>query len=404
MTEQEQNHPEEYALSPKKTLTTIGGILGFSLLCIALIVFFKPEASKKPQRPDIVTVETVAAKIQDYPIKLLSNGNIQATTNTTLVAQVSGEITSINPNFADGGSFKKGDVLLTIDQRNYAAAVSNAKANLSQARANYAAEKANAAQAEKDWQRLGFEGEPNDRVLRKPQLAAASGQLKAAKASLKIAELDFEKTNIRAPYDGFVINRTVGLGEFVNLGKALGSIFSTQGLEVALPLNQQQYAQLDQNSNAQVTIFSELSGTRHNWPAKLIRVGQSFNTNTRQIDAAAQVENTLSDQGLELKIGQYVKAEIIARTIKDAVLIPNKAVRENRYIFLFEDGALKQYDINTIWQDDANTIVSELPANAKVVITSLNGAVTGTKAKLAGEQNTEKPNRTDKTVSEAQTK
>lgn len=394
----ESNKTEYAGLSIKKTLIVIGSMLVVGVILISIIFAFKPEAQKKPQKPKVVTVETIEFATRQYSIKLFSNGNIKAKTQSALIAQVSGEITSIEENFSAGGVFKQGDILLTIDQRNYAAAVSSTKASLSQAQASYEAEQANAAQAKKDWERLGFEGEPNNRVLRKPQLAAAKAQRDAARAALNMAQLDYDKTRIRAPYDGNVIKRNVGLGEFVNVGKQLGEIFSNQGLEVSLPLNQQQYAQLDFSSTIPVTLYTELAGVTHKWPASLVRTAQAFDTTTRQIDAIAKVDNNLSDRNLKLKIGQFVKAEINARTIDNATVIPNSAVREGAYIFLYQDGILNRQPINIIWQDDTHTIIEPLETDALVVTTSLSGVVSGTKARLLSEATSNKNNKPEDTA------
>ena len=51
----------------------------------------------------------------------------------------------------------------------------------------------------KDWQRLGFTDEPDERVLRKPQLQAAEAQLASAKATYDSAKLDLQRTRISAP-------------------------------------------------------------------------------------------------------------------------------------------------------------------------------------------------------------
>jgi len=378
-----QSDQKQYSgLSLKKTAITLGVLVFTCIVIITLLKVFKPEAKKKPKQPNVVTVQTTKATIGSYPIILSSNGSVQAKTSSRLVAQISGEITNISDIFTDGGEFKKGDTLLTVDQRNYLAAVSSASANLSQAQANYQSESARAAQATKDWQRLGYTGEPNDQVLRKPQLSAAKAQLASAKASLASARLNLSKTKVKAPYDGNVLQRNVGLGQFVNTGTVLGNVFSTEGIEVTLPLNQEQYAQLDFSAPIPVTLSAELAGINHNWPATLTRTAQAFDTATRQINAIASVEKTMSNHGLELKIGQYVNAKIIARTIQKATTIPNSAIREGSYIYLFEEGVLTRKNVDLIWQDDTSAVIPAIPDSSNVVTTSLSGVVSGTKAKL----------------------
>ena len=359
------------------------------LLCMSGIAWLKankPEAKKSPPKKNVVTVNATPVKVLDYTVLISSNGSISAKTSTALVAQIAGEITQITNQFASGASFKKGDLLLTIDKRDFAAAASSARANLAQAEATLENEKASAEQAKKDWERLGFSGEPNDRVLRKPQLDAAQAQYNAARSSYEKANLDLSRTQIRAPYDGSVIGKDVGLGQFVSIGTPLGNIFSNQGLEISLPVNQEEYAQLDLSGNAAVTLFADLGGQRHEWQGKLVRADQAFNVNTRQLNVTVNIQEAISDNDLELKIGQYLNANIAGRVIEAAQVIPNSAVREGSYVFVFDEGVLRRKVIDIIWQDDTNTIISNLSAGEQVVTTSLSGVVSGSKAKLAGQE------------------
>ncbi len=386
-TTQKNSQQVEYdGLSLIKTAIVLLVIIAIAAFAVWYLNENKPEAKKSGPKQSIVSVNAEQVSTKNYTVYVASNGSVTAKTNSALIAQVSGEITALSDNFANGADFKKGDLLLTIDLRNYVAAASSAQASLSQAQANLETEQANATQAKKDWQRLGYSGEPNARVLRKPQLDAATAQFNAAKASYNKAQLDLSRTKIRAPYDGSVINKNVGLGQFVSVGTLLGNIISNQGLEIELPVNQEEYAQLDFSNNPKVVLHAELAGTKHQWQATIVRADRAFNTTTRQLNVIAEVDNMVSDNGLELKIGQYLNASIAGRIINEANVIPNSAVREGSYVFIFDDGVLRRQDISIVWQDDNFTIVNNLSSDSLVVTTSLGGAVSGSRAKLIGEQ------------------
>ena len=389
-TQNQANHHQansEYAgLSLVKTAIILGIIILLSIAVIAWLKINKPEAKKSSPKQSIVTVNVSPVLTRDYTVLIASNGSTSAKISTNLVAQVSGEITQITNQFASGANFKKGDLLLAIDQRDFAADASSARASLAQAEAALENEKASAEQAKKDWERLGFSGKPNARVLRKPQLDAAQAQYNAARSSYEKANLDLSRTQIRAPYDGSVVSKDVGLGQFVSIGTPLGNIFSNQGLEISLPVNQEEYAQLDLSGNADVTLYAELGGLRHQWQGKLVRADQAFNINTRQLNVTISIIESISNNGLELKIGQYLNADIAGRLIEAANVIPNSAVREGSYVFVFDDGVLRRKPIDIVWQDDNNTIVGNLTEGEQVVTTNLSGVVSGSKAKLAGQE------------------
>jgi len=380
------NEVVEYqGLSWWKTLIALSVLLILGFGIYRLILANKPEARTFTPPPAVVSVEAEQPGLSDYPIKVNTNGTVMAATRSTLVAQVSGEITRVSSSFASGGQFKRGDVLLEIDPRNYASLVSSSSANYSQAQASLEQEKAEAAQALKEWQRLDFDGQPSDLVLRKPQLAAAEAAVKSAKAAFEKAQLDFSKTTVRAPFDGNIIDTNVDVGQFVSTGTSLGEIFSDDGLEVPMPLNQVQYSQLLIENKPRVILTANFGGVAHQWQATVVRSDNIFDTSTRQLNVIAKITDPISDKGLRLKIGQYLSAVIEGRIVAQAVVVPNQSIREGRYLYIYDDGVIRRRDIDISWQDEQNAIVAGVQANEWVVSTSLGGAVSGANARLIGE-------------------
>jgi len=387
VTDSRFNEVIEYqGLSWWKTLIALGILLLIGFGFYRMILANKPEARTFTPPPALVSVEAEQPGLSDYPIKVNTNGTVVAATRTTLVAQVSGEITRVSPSFASGGQFKRGDVLLEIDPRNYASLVSSSSANYSQAQANLEQEKAEAAQALKEWQRLDFDGEPSDLVLRKPQLAAAEAAVKSAKAAYDKARLDFSKTTVRAPFDGNIIATNVNVGQFVSTGSNLGEIFSDDGLEVPMPLNQLQYSQLIIENNPRVILSANFGGVPHQWQAAVVRSDNVFDTSTRQLNVTAKITDPISDKGLRLKIGQYLSAVIEGRIVPQAVVVPNQSIREGSYLYIYDKGVIRRRDIDINWQDEQNAIVAGVQADEWVISTSLGGAVSGANARLLGEE------------------
>ena len=163
----------------RQKIGCLGVIAGFVVLAV-LIWLVRPQPERRPPSTGPrVAVETMTVAHSDYQVMLQSYGTIQPQTRSVLVAQVAGQIVSVNPNVRDGGFFENGDVLATIDRRDYEADVRIAEATLMDARQALAEAEARSVQAAEDWQRLGNEGEAPDLVLRVPQLEAARAQLES---------------------------------------------------------------------------------------------------------------------------------------------------------------------------------------------------------------------------------
>lgn len=377
--------------SHRKTIIILS-ILGITLLIMTLLSVMRPEARKRPIPETVVKVDVTPVASADYPVIVNTNGTIQATTRGNLVSQIRGEIVRVSDNFKNGGIFKAGDILIEVDDRDYVAEVSQASAAVSQASAALRQEQALARQAKSDWERLGNSGRAPDLVVRRPQLAAAQAQMDSATARFETAQLNLERTKIKAPYDGRVINRNAVLGQYVSIGTPLAEIFSTDGVEVRLPLSQAEYSQLgldrlntsDINQQFSVVLRTQLANQEHNWDAKITRTDSTFNLNTRQIDVIAEVVDPFSTKGNRppLKIGQFVNAQIQGQTLKNVTVVPNNALREGSYVFLSRDEVLVKVPVVVTWQDDRNALIeSGLNEGDLVVTTSLNSTLAGAKVK-----------------------
>ncbi|MBX2848569.1 MAG: efflux RND transporter periplasmic adaptor subunit [Acidiferrobacterales bacterium] len=376
------------------------------VLCIILIAFglislltiFKPEAAKVAIPETIVRVDTIIAERSSYPIVVNANGTVEAETRGNLVAQVSGEIVEVANNFTTGGRFKKGDVLVQIDQRDYQANLSQASASLSQADSAYRQELATAKQAEEDWRRLGNTDSAPDLVMRKPQLAAAKALLDSAQAAHQTAELNLTRTTITAPYDGRVIQRQAVLGQFVTMATPIAEVFSTGRVELRLPISQQEFNQLGLNEfsttdssdeDFNVLVSSSIGTEEYFWNASIVRTDSTYDINTRQIDVIAEIQDPFSKTSNQppLKIGQFVNASIQGRTVDDVYVIPNKSIREGGYVYAVREGKLAKLNVAILWQDDQNALVSDgIDDGELVVTTSLNSTLTGASAKLNNEE------------------
>lgn len=359
---------------------------------IYLLNAFKPEAKKREIPQTIVRVDVIDAHRSNYPVIVNANGTIEAETRGNLVAQIRGEIVSVSENFKDGGSFKKGDVLIQIDRRDYQSDLSQSLAQLSQAQASYSQEQANAEQALLDWKRLGNTTEAPPLVARKPQLSSAKAQLDSASAANQTAKLNLSRTTLTAPYDGRIIERQAVLGQYVAVGAPVAEVFSTDGIEVRLPMSQEEFSQLgldtfspESASDFKVVLNSNIGLNKHQWDAKVTRINSTFDINTRQIDVFAKVDDPFGKERNQpaLKIGQFVSAQIKGRVIENVFVIPNKSIREGSYVYVVRDEKLAKQSINIIWQDDQNALIEDgFTEGELVVTTSLNSTLAGANAKL----------------------
>jgi len=403
----------------KKYLKALSIII-VTIILVKMIVANPPKSHRgKPPQSAKISVEVLTLAPQDYQIKVDSFGTVKPRTKSALVAQVSGLITHISNNFREGGFFEQGEVLVTLDDRDYQAELKIAQAGILKAKQNLLEEQARVTQAEQDWQRLGSGEQPSALVLRKPQLAAVQAQMLSAQAQFDKAKLALERTKIVAPYSGRILSKQVDVGQVVSMNSKLAEIFASDSVEIRLPLQNsdlrfinlpEQYRQKRQKGvqnsailadkiQQSVEFYSDISPNKH-WQGKLIRTEGSIDTNAQQLYVVAKINDpfmrNLNEKAhggdIAIKIGQYLEAKISGKLLHNVMVIPNTSIYQGSYVYIIEKGLLQRKNIAIAWQNNQSAIIDltndsasdGLEFGQQLVLTSLGQVSSGTAVTLMG--------------------
>jgi RND family efflux transporter MFP subunit len=403
------NQSTSQSMNKSKKQSTIKKIIIPVAILIAtyflsqLIIDNPPETNRgKGGAVAKISVETLRLKPQQYPIVVNSFGTVQPRTSSVLVAQVSGEINEVSQQFRDGGFFEKGDVLVQLDDRDHRAEVKIAQSSLLSAKQALLEEEARAKQALIDWKRLGNGAQPNTLVLREPQLAAAQAEVLSAQANLEKAELLLERTKIVAPFAGRVLKKQVDLGRVVTSNTELADIYAVDYVEIRLPINNKDLSFIalpeeyrSSNNTLQgpsVKITSDLIGKQY-WQGEIVRTEGAIDENSQQLYIVAQIDDpydvSSKNKVAPIKIGQYVNAEIVGKTIEQALVIPNSAIYQGSYVYIAENIndqiVLQRKEITIRWQNDEDAIIeSGLSVGDELVLTPLGQVSSGTPVEISG--------------------
>ena len=360
-----------------------------------------PEVKADVENIPIVAVENIV--VTPTTLHVNSYGIVKPKYETSLVAQVNGEIVELNAVFVRGGFVKKGQLLARIDPNDYHAALIDAQANMASARATLEKEVAQGKVAEREWN-LITDTSPTELSLRKPQLAQELARVKSAQAAVLRAERNLQRTEIKAPYDAMIENRMIGLGSFVSVGTQIGKLLGTAIAEVRLPVadNQLQYL-IDQGHNAKVKLVGTYAGKSVEWLANITRNEGVIDNTSRMTYLVAEIQNpyllpeNLADKNgtgntdvsniVPLRFGAYVKAEILGMKIANASILPRYLVVGDKVALLDSDSKLHYATIDIVRQQGADVVVSSgLFDNDRLIISALDYPVDGMKLTLISDK------------------
>jgi len=393
-------------LNYKKALLPIIIII-ITITLMMIIVKNPPESQRaKMSKAPQMTVATKTLTPQSYQVIVESFGTVKPRTQSVLFAQVSGQINKVSKQFRAGGFFEQGDMLIQLDDRDHRAEVKIAQASLMSAKQILQEEGARVKQAQADWQRLGNGKTPNALVLRQPQFEAAKAQVLSAEAQLDKAKLSLERTKIVAPYAGRILKKNVDIGQVISSNTQLADIFAVDYVEIRLPIknkdlplmklpeeyrNAHEESELAGNDSSlvsNVVISSDLMGEQV-WQGKIVRTESAIDEMSQQLYVVAQIIRPYDgeyNQGAQIKMGQYVNAQITGRNVNNALVIPSSAIYQGSYVYTVEGGLLMRKDIKLGWQNGTESIVVDgLHSGDKLVLTSLGQVSSGTPVAVEGQ-------------------
>jgi RND family efflux transporter MFP subunit len=368
---------------------------------VALINLLEQPADKKENAFTLPGVTTLAVESQAVTFTIASQGTLAPRTETPLVTEVSGVVMTVSPKLQAGGFFKAGEVLLTLDDSDYRAAVKLAEANLLGKKAQLTQEVAQTAQAEKEWSLSGrSKSEAPILALRQPFLEKAKAEVLYAEAELAQAQRKLDRTSIRAPYDGLIKSKNIGAGQYVTVGTSLAEIIAIDYAEVRLPLSDSDVAFInlpspqdainiassETNQGPSVTLTATVGGKVYSWPAKIVRTEGIIDSRSRVHYAVARVNDPYglraeSNGTLRpaLSVGSFVKAQIQGVTVNDVFAVPRNAFRdENTLMVMDADGRLRLRQAEAIRSDNELVyLASGINPGEEVITTAMAAPVDG---------------------------
>jgi membrane fusion protein (multidrug efflux system) len=336
---------------------------------VAATVFYSACSRSAP--PPKLTVVTFGTPVrQDVPIYSQWIGTTVGFIDAEIHSKVTGYL--LTQDYKEGSVVHIGDLLFEVDPRPFQAVVDQAnaqvevaKAQLTQAVADVAAAKAEIERAEaaqlkteldvKRYSPLAKDGTVSQQELddavqnnlaniatvasakgkydrSKATVTAAEAQIGVARSSLQAAELNLEYTKVKSPVTGIAGIRVANIGDLVGTDQRtiLTTVSQIDPILVQFPISEQEYLKLRdfflaKDAALQSAVELILSdGTVYPIKGKIDIVGRQVEASTGTL----RIRAIFANPGNVLRPGQYSRIRAATSVQKDALLVPQRAVRE----------------------------------------------------------------------------
>ena len=410
-------------------------LLGIALLWWATANRPGPNVAAPEERR--LPVGYVAAAPRTFTPEVSGFGEVAPARVWTAVAQVSGRVALVHPEFVRGGAVSEGEVLIEIARDDYELAVAKAEADIRSAEArveeirltratteaSLAIERAALDLAERDLarirrlaetgaaspavveakerevlaQRLKVQAQEGALEALPAQLVAAEQGIAVARTSKQAAELDLSRTVVRAPFAGRVSSADVEFSQFVGVGTPMGSIDGVAAAEIDVQMPPRLMAALgrlaldgvaaatpgDIGRVLRARVSLEVEGADAVWPAEVARISDVVDPATRSIGVIVRVVDPYGaeqpGQRPPLIKGMFVKVTLSGPVLDRAILVPRRAIRDGRIMLAGPDDRLAYVPITPVFTADGIAVLppDALPAAARIIVSEPSPAIEG---------------------------
>ncbi|UOH52440.1 efflux RND transporter periplasmic adaptor subunit [Enterobacter ludwigii] len=304
-----------------------------------------------PQAPAVSAADVVVKSISQWDS---FNGRIEAVESVQLRPRVSGYIDKVN--YTDGQEVKKGEVLFTIDDRTYRAALEQAQATLTRAKTQASLARSEANRTDKLVNTNVVSREEWEQ--RRSAAAQAQADIRAAQAAVDAAQLNLDFTKVTAPIDGRASRALITSGNLVTAGDSasvlttlvsLKTVYVYFDVDEATYLHYQNLARSGQGASSNHLAL----------PVEIGLVGEEGYPNQGKVDfldnqltpstGTIRMRALLDNAQRQFTPGLFARVRLPGSAEFKATLVDDKAVltdQDRKYVYIVDkEGKAQRRDI-----------------------------------------------------------
>ncbi|MDK2126610.1 efflux RND transporter periplasmic adaptor subunit [Parachitinimonas caeni] len=337
--------------------------------------------NKKPEPPAVLelsSTDLAKAALGELRQSIALSGTLSPVNQTRVNAEVDGVVAEVLVR--PGDQVKRGQVLARIETADLNNQVKTQSANLERSRAELALAEKNRDRSA-NLLKQNFIS-PNSHDSAENALIAARAAVKADEARLAVAGKALQDAVVKAPFDGFIAERTAQPGQRIGINAPLFSLVDLKELEFEanLPVSSLGAVKIGQELTLRVEGFGDRQFGGH-----VERINPTAQAGSRMIPIYIRIANPKA----ELRGGMFAQSELTLQKASDAVTLPMLAIRgleqKQPLALVVKDGKLieRKLKLGLISETTQQAQVLEgLAAGEQVVIAKLASLKPGQQVKL----------------------
>lgn len=408
-----------------KQVNRLKWILPIAIILVAILAFTalvnsKPQAPSRPVAEKVWSVQTISATPGTHQPALTLYGTVESPRMTRMTAAVTAFIQSVDTD--EGKTILQDQLLIKLDDRDAQLQLSQRQADVDNYLAQIEAEKVryqsdlksqkiernlqqlslktveryknlikrkvasqeNLDSARRDYQQQTLSLTQRERSIadHPNRLQQLESQLKRAQSLLEAAQLDLDRTQIKAPFQGRIATLNVSPGDRVRAGDPLLSLYSLERLEVRAQVPSRILPELRDQDGMAINAVGLIDNRAI--ALKLDRIAAEVNAGRAGVDALFKI----TPSSYHPEPGRTLEIKVDLPPVRGVIPIPPVALYGLNRVYRVVDNTLEAIQVERLgdsYNDQGEAIVlirsTRIQPGDRLVTTQLPNAISGLKVK-----------------------
>ena len=352
----------------------------FTYFAFQLIKSKAPEKLESTKEQPLKRVRAIPAFLTTHYAKVGINGKIKAFEKVALYSEVNGML--LTSNFKVGNSYKKGQVLLALDNKEFSYSLQAQKSNfLSKISSMMGDLTIDFPEDAQKWDTYLSSIDPQKPIEQLPEVEnvklkryLAGRDIFNQYYQIKANEEKLQKYIIRAPFTGELSDGMLSKGELIRPGQKLGEFVNSSSYELESEISISDLQYLKKGISVKLT-SEQIVDT---FDAEIDRFNAVLDPNSQMVKVYLKVK------GEQLKEGLFLSGSIDGLAIQNAMLIDRKLIKEEG-VYLVKSNTIEHKKVTIKSTTQSYAIIQGLKKTDTLLADNVKGVFHGMKVKVVND-------------------
>lgn len=317
------------------------------------------DAKKDQERK--LPVEVAVAKNGTISSSLITTASLEPDRQVTLIAETNGTVDRLLVE--EGNGVREGQLLAVLSEREKAVKLEQAKIRVENAK------------QELERKDASFKA----RIISESEYDKAKYEMEVAIAEQNAAQVELDRTTIRAPFSGIITERFIEKGQNINPEDKLFTLADVNPLEAKVYLPEKEIFGVKTGQSVQMALNSQKNVK---FEGTVRQINPAVDPKTGTVKVTVEINKVPQ----EVRPGSFVDVKMVTRKHDNALLIPKKALLEEageRFVYVIENNKATRRVVTIGFTDDVNAeILSGVSEAENVVIAGQGSLRDGSKTEI----------------------